>query len=218
MKKHIYLLACIAINLTVLVGCSAYGNNTSAVRTENTVTETTSIQSVDTTDWKSTPHESINKVDGITMIVNKGTENTSTETASIQSVNTTDWKSTPYETINNFDGVTMTVNKETASAAELTLAFENNSNSQCTYGEFFCLEKKINGRWYQVPVAIEGNYIFNDIGYELASGDSGEWAVNWDWLYGSLDVGEYRIVKDILDFKGSGEYDTYYLAAEFTIY
>ena len=112
----------------------------------------------------------------------------------------------------------MTVKKGTASSTELTVAFENNSNSQCIYSEYFWLEKKINGRWYQVPVAIDGNYGFNDIGYDLASGDDGEWAVDWDWLYGSLDTGEYRIVKNILDFRGSGEYDTYYLTADFTIY
>jgi len=80
------------------------------------------------------------------------------------------------------------------------------------------LEKKISGSWYQVPVVIEGNYGFDAIGYELASGGHGEWAVDWEWLYGSLETGEYRIVKDILDFRGSGEYDTYYLAAEFVIY
>lgn len=146
------------------------------------------------------------------------TENTLTETVSTQSVETTDWKTTPYETVNNFDGVTMNINKGTASSTELTVTFENNLKSQCTYGEYFCLEKKINEKWYQVPVAIDGNYIFNAIGYELVSGGASECAVDWDWLYGSLDTGEYRIVKDILDFKGSGEYDTYYLAAEFTIY
>jgi len=36
-------------------------------------------------------------------------------------------------------------------------------------------------------------------------------------MYLSLDEGEYRIVKDILDSKGPGGNDTYFLAAEFTI-
>jgi len=178
MKKYLCLFVCMTISLALLAGCSNYGNSISAI----------------------------------------GTENTLTETASSQSANTTDWKPTPYETVNNFDGVTMTVKKGTASSTELTVVFENNSNSQCIYSEYFWLEKKINGRWYQVPVAIDGNYGFNDIGYDLASGDDGEWAVDWDWLYGSLDTGEYRIVKNILDFRGSGEYDTYYLTADFTIY
>ncbi|SKC81970.1 immunoglobulin-like domain-containing protein [Maledivibacter halophilus] len=147
----------------------------------------------------------------------EGTEDTVTETVSNQPTETTDWEPTTYETVNNFDGVTMTLKEGTVSSSGLTLAIENNSNSQCIYGEYFWLEKKINGSWYQVPVAIDGNYGFNDIGYDLASGDDGEWAVDWEWLYGSLDTGEYRIVKDIQDFRGSGEYDNYYLVVEFII-
>ncbi|NLK52824.1 MAG: copper amine oxidase N-terminal domain-containing protein [Syntrophomonadaceae bacterium] len=145
-----------------------------------------------------------------------------TEIGSSQPVDTTDWEPTIYATVNNFNGVSMTVKEGTASPTGLTVGFENNSNSQCIYGNNFCLEKKINGSWYQVPFAIDGNYGFNDIGYDLAAGAEGEWTVNWDWLYGGLDTGEYRLVKDILEiqfisFRGPGKYDTYYLAAEFTI-
>ena len=145
------------------------------------------------------------------ILIGCGTENTD------QPAVTTDWKPTTYETVNNFEGVTMTVKEGTASPAGLTIVFENNSESQCIYGEYFLLEKKISGNWFQVPVAIEGNYGFNDIGYDLASGEDSEWEAIWDWLYGSLGTGEYRIVKDVHDFRGTGEYDTYYLAAEFTI-
>jgi hypothetical protein len=178
MKKHLYLLICIAINLALFAGCNTYSNNTSAVVTEKPLSKTISSESP---------------------II-------------------TNWKPTAYETVNNFAGVTMTVNKEAVSSTKLTLAFKNNSNSQCIYGDYFELEKKITGRWYQVPVTIDGNYGFNAVGYNLASGDASEKVVDWNWLYGSLDAGEYRIVKDISDFRGTGDYDTYYLAAEFTIY
>ncbi len=145
-----------------------------------------------------------------------GTENIVTETASSQPAETSDWEPTAYETVNNFDGVTMTVKEGTVSSASLKVVFENNSSSQCTYGEYFCLEKKINGSWYQVPVVIDGDYAFNLIAYEVAG--EREWTIDWEWLYGSLDTGEYRIVKDVLDFRDVGDYDKYYLAAEFTIY
>jgi len=146
-----------------------------------------------------------------------GTVNTVTETVSNQPAETTDLEPTIHETVNNFKGVIMSVKGGTASPTSLIIAFRNNSSSQCIYGECFWLEKKINGRWYQVPVVIDGNYAFNSIGHNLASGDYVEWAVDWDWLYGNLHTGEYRIVKDILDFRGSGDYVAYYLAAEFTI-
>ena len=81
---------------------------------------------------------------------------------------------------------------------------KNNSDKECIYGEFFLLEQKFNNSWYEVPVIIDGNYGFNSIGYELSPGDSGEWEIDWDWLYGSLEAGQYRIIKDILDFRDTG--------------
>jgi len=137
---------------------------------------------------------------------------------SCQPAETTDWEPTTFQTVNNIDGVTMAVKEGTASPTGLTVTFENNSSSQCIYSESFWLEKKIDGSWYQVPVAFDGDYGFEDIGYILAAGGYGEWTVDWEWLYGSLDSGEYRIVKDVLVSTDSGEYDTYYLAAEFIIH
>lgn len=130
---------------------------------------------------------------------------------------TTDWEPSTHKIINNFNGITMTIIQGTVSPANMTIVFKNNSGNRCVYGESYWLEKKISGRWYQLPVVIDGNYAFNSIAHNLDSGDNGEWKVDWAWLYGILHTGEYRIVKDIMDIKGSGEQITYYLAAEFTI-
>lgn len=146
----------------------------------------------------------------------KDIESPITKTEPSQPNEITDWEPTAYETVNNFEGVTMTVKKGTTFSTGLIVVFKNNSNSQCTYGDYFWLEKKINGSWYQVPVTID-SYGFNDIGYSLAPSGEGEWVANWNWLYGSLDTGKYRIIKDILDFRGTGDYDSYYLATEFTL-
>jgi hypothetical protein len=131
--------------------------------------------------------------------------------------NANDLVPTKYETVNDLEGVTMTVKGGTVSPNGLTLTIENNSDINCIYGQFFLLEKKLDDKWYEVPVTIEGDYGFEDIGYELAPGDKQEWETDWQWLYGSLDKGRYRIIKDILDFRGTGDFDTHYLAAEFTI-
>jgi|GEM_PF-6741248 len=77
--------------------------------------------------------------------------------------------------------------------------------------------KKINGKWYIVSYRDDGNYGFNSVGFELNTGVEKEWSINWEWLYGSLDIGEYRIIKDVLDFRASGDYDKYFLASEFNI-
>lgn len=147
---------------------------------------------------------------------NIGTESKTEETNPNKLTETTDWKPTKYDTVNNFEGVTMTVKDGTASSTSSTVILKNKSSNEFIYGEYFSLEKKINGSWYEVPVVIE-NYGFNSIGYNLASGEDSEWTVDWKWLYGSLGAGEYRIVKDILKFRSPGKHDTYYFAAEFAI-
>ncbi len=123
---------------------------------------------------------------------------------------------TQYTITNNFENVSMAIKDNTVSPVELTLVLENNSDAHCIYGQYFIVEKNIEGAWYQVPTIID-NYGFEDIGYELLPDTSEEWSVNWEWLYGSLDEGDYRIVKNILDFRETGDYDEYYLSAEFTI-
>lgn len=147
---------------------------------------------------------------------NIGTENKTEKTDPSKLDETTDWKPTKYETVNNFEGVTMAVKDGIASSTGSTVILKNKSSNQFIYGEYFSLEKKSNGSWYQVPAVIE-NYGFDAIGHNLASGEDSEWTVDWKWLYGSLSTGEYRIVKDILKFKSPGKYDTYYFAAEFAI-
>ena len=142
--------------------------------------------------------------------------NTIIKADSGQSLEATDWKPTTYETVNNFDGVTMGVKEGTVSLTGLTLSFTNSSDKQCSYGDYFLLEKKVNEKWYQVPTIID-NYAFHDIGYDLAADGNGERKVDWGWLYGKLEPGEYRIVKDISDFRGTGDYETYYLAADFAV-
>ena len=136
---------------------------------------------------------------------------------STQSDKTTNWKPTTYEIVNNFDGVTMDVKEGTVSPTGLTVVFKNNSDSEGLYGNNFSLEKKIDEKWHQVPTIIS-DYGFDGEGYSLPSKEDSEWNTSWEWLYGSLDMGQYRIIKDILDFRGTGDYDKYYLAAEFTIY
>jgi hypothetical protein len=160
-----------------------------------------------------------NASNGISNAVKENTpaDNPAKVTVLSNSLDSTNWKPTEFKTVNNFNGVTLTLKKETLSDKGLTVIFQNKSDKLCTYGEHFWLEKKINDKWYQVPVSIKDNYAFTDIGYSVASGQESEWKVNWNWLYGSLDAGEYRIIKNALDFRKTGDYSTYFLTAEFTI-
>ena len=43
------------------------------------------------------------------------------------------------------------------------------------------------------------------------------WNVIWEWLYGELPAGEYRIGKEIMNFRGTGDYDKEIVYADFII-
>lgn len=133
-----------------------------------------------------------------------------------QITDTTTLEPTTFESINNLTDVDMTIVEGSVSPTGLTVNFKNNSGNPYTFGDFFILEKKINDMWYQVPVTVEGDYGFHSIGYSLGAEDSRDFEVDWSWLYGSLEAGEYRIVKDILP-DSSESTKNYYLAAIFII-
>lgn len=129
----------------------------------------------------------------------------------------TDLEESTLGTINDFSGVSMSVLDETVSPTGLTVEFENDSDQQVIYGEDFLLETNVEDSWYQVPVIIEDEYGFDAIGYELSPGETDSLEIDWEWLYGSLESGEYRIMKEVLDFRGAGDFDEYQLTAEFII-
>lgn len=128
-----------------------------------------------------------------------------------------DWEPTQYESVNDLEGVSMTEQEGSASSTGIELLLENTTENYYDYGEPFELEKQMDGEWYAVPIPDEENYGFTDIGYELRAGETAEESVDWEWLYGSLDSGEYRIVKDFIQVREPGDFDTYHLAATFTV-
>lgn len=46
---------------------------------------------------------------------------------------------------------------------------------------------------------------------------SGEIIVDWEWLYGKLSAGDYRMVKEALFVRSPGDYDKFPLYAAFTL-
>lgn len=207
MKVILYLCVCISISITLLTGCR---NDNSSVTPQEA--ENTAAVSAEAENSAKAPEET-EELDAVPL----ETEGPATAPELRQPADMSDWTPSTFDAVNNLEGVTMAAKEGTVSPTGLTLQFENKSGKDCIYGDFFLLEKKNSGEWYQVPVAIEGNYGFHSIGYSLTPSGDSEWVVDWEWLYGSMDTGEYRIVKDILDFRGTGDYDTYYLAAEFAI-
>ena len=85
------------------------------------------------------------------------------------------------------------------------------------YGAEFVIEELKNGEWERAPITKEGNYAFILIGYFLPCEEITELEIDWGWLYGELEPGEYRIGKGVNDSIETGNSDKYMVYAHFII-
>lgn len=97
---------------------------------------------------------------------------------------------------NDIEGVTMYVKSFSKKRAEICI--ENLSEIEWDCGEKFELERfnLERGAWQSVNAVME-NATFNDIANVISPGESTSIAVEWEWLYGTLEKGKYRIVKEV---------------------
>ncbi|MCI9337017.1 MAG: hypothetical protein HFH93_05660 [Lachnospiraceae bacterium] len=84
-------------------------------------------------------------------------------------------------------------------------------------GDDFSIEVKKDGKWEEAPIVVEGDYGFHDIAYTIFTNDTTRRELSWEWLYGELTPGEYRIRKKVMDFRGTGDYDQYEIYAYFIL-
>lgn len=70
--------------------------------------------------------------------------------------------------------------------------------------------------WEDVPTIIE-YYGWDMIAYGVAKDDVTEFEYNWEWLYGKLPAGTYRMVKGFTEYRESGDYDNFVYWTEFEI-
>ena len=93
--------------------------------------------------------------------------------------------------------------------------YEERETGELIYGEGYAISRLENDEWVPVPQIIE-NGAFTDIGYMIPAGGEAKIETNWEWLYGKLPKGTYRISKTILDSYDNG-YDEYVLYGKFFI-
>lgn len=93
----------------------------------------------------------------------------------------------------------------------------NNTDNEYIFGDKFELKRKNGEEWMGVSTVIE-NYAFSDKGYILCKKGSLEFDVNWKWLYGKLDKGEYRLIKEFhYRSEAISDVNTYYITIDFAI-
>ena len=85
------------------------------------------------------------------------------------------------------------------------------------FGEDFVIEVFKDGKWEEAPITVEGDYAFYAVAYNLPCEEITERDIDWNWLYGELVSGEYRIGKGVSDFIENGNSDNHMVYAHFTL-
>ena len=76
-----------------------------------------------------------------------------------------------------------------------TITINDTNATKYTYGEWYVIQKEENGKWYNLPTKVK-EYGFNSIGYEVDENNEVKFVIDWEWLYGELPQGSYRIIKE----------------------
>lgn len=115
-------------------------------------------------------------------------------------------------------GLTLTASNVTNTGMTLTFTQSggNPTGERLSSGWFYFLETFDGIRWIKVPQITEQN-AWTDEGWTIPLNGEFTIDVSWDYLYGELPAGQYRMGKNVDDFRKPGDYDYATFYAEFTI-
>ncbi len=91
--------------------------------------------------------------------------------------------------------------------------FGGSPTGELQTGEAFSLEYSDNGDWK--PYLID--YAWHQVVYMVKKNDITELNVDWEFLYGELPPGYYKLKKEFIDFRGAGDFDKNIYELYFTI-
>ncbi len=116
-------------------------------------------------------------------------------------------------------GITLGAEDVTATGMTLTCTQKGGSFAgELLTGSPFVIEQLMDGEWIPVPT-VPGilDWAWTMEGWMIQPDNTTKWDVNWEFLYGELAPGNYRIQKEIMDFRGPGDYTERPYYAEFAI-
>ena len=84
-------------------------------------------------------------------------------------------------------------------------------------GLAYSLERIVNDEWQPVPTIISNTPAWNAAAYQIQKNEITEMKIDWQYIYGPLPSGFYRLTKEITDFRAAGDFDTKTYELYFTI-
>lgn len=116
----------------------------------------------------------------------------------------------------NIWGVTMTAKDVTSTGLTLAISHSGNAtDGQLETGSPYWVEKWQDGAWVSLDDGTER--VWSMEAWLIPFNDSRKNEVRWVNLYGELPAGQYRIGKEVMLFRGTGDYDEQNYYAEFVI-
>ena len=117
------------------------------------------------------------------------------------------------------DPLGLTLRAEDVTSTGCSLVFTQSGGAESgelTTGMAFKLYGQASdGTWEELP--LESEPVWYLIGYGIDPGGITRLKADWEGIYGPLEAGRYRISKEVVDRRSSGETDTYLVFAEFTL-
>ena len=115
----------------------------------------------------------------------------------------------------------ITLEAENVSPVGLTIVCNQSGGenvSELDTGSFFVIQKAEKSGWVDVDyLPQEYDIAWTAEAWIIEKDGITRWDINWEWIYGELPAGEYRIGKEIMNFRAPGDYDTEMVYAEFVI-
>ncbi len=115
-------------------------------------------------------------------------------------------------------GITLYADDVTPKGMTLKIEqFGGNPSGTLEYGAAYTLEKTVNDEWQPVETITGEPLVWNALAYMVKMNDITEMNINWEYGYGELKPGFYRLKKEIMDFRAPGDYDKETYEVYFTI-
>ena len=97
--------------------------------------------------------------------------------------------------------------------------FKGYDRAELQYGSHYFLQRQENGQWADVEMLPqEYDVAWTMEAYIIKRDNTTRQKIAWEWLYGQLPTGHYRIGKTVTLFRNAGDADEQTLYAEFVVF
>lgn len=124
----------------------------------------------------------------------------------------------PAQTAEDPWGLSLSVKDVTPTGLTLVITQQGGSpTGELQYGSPFTLESYTGDTWQEVPDTVDGDWAWTLEACLVTMEGQKEEPVDWSFFCGSLSPGHYRLSKEFMDFRDTGDYDTQVYQVEFDI-